>query len=322
MFEYTDKAKKLLSDQLNDWQLAAKNYSELKNVQVREFDFEGFQIKVQFNPARIVSSAAKVDKQSIEARKCFLCEANRPAEQQQVEFGEYLVLVNPFPIFPKHFTVPVAGHVPQQISGRFEDMLNLAEALSDFTVFYNGPKCGASAPDHFHFQAGKKGFMPLEAEITCLKETKGIKISDYLVESWAVKDGIRNFIFIESADKTALTEYLNMLYRSLDLFNKSRDEEPMVNILAGFENGKWQIFVFPRFAHRPWQYFEEGEKNILLSPASVDLGGVLITPLQKDFSKITKDDIADIFHQILWSDDKFDLLLKSLTEWKNSPLFS
>lgn len=314
MSTFSEKAKHLLTSQLIDWQLAAKNYSELKNVQVRAFDFDGFQIKVQFNPARIVSSAAKVDKQSIEARKCFLCEANRPAEQQQLPFGEYLVLVNPFPIFPEHFTVPLASHVPQQISGRFGDMLELAEALSDYTIFYNGPKCGASAPDHFHFQAGIKGFMPLETEIENLKVGKALKIKDNLVESWAVKDGIRNFIFIEGYEKSSLIEYLNLLHGKLHSFNETKDEEPMLNILAGFENGKWQIFVFPRFAHRPWQYFEEGEKSILLSPASVDLGGVLITPLEKDFSKITKTDIEDIFSQILWTTEKFDLLLKSLTE--------
>lgn len=309
---FSEEAKQLLTSQLNDWQLAAKNYSELKNVQVRAFGFDGFQIKVQFNPARIVSSAAKVDKQSIEARRCFLCEANRPAEQQQLSFGEYLVLVNPFPIFPEHFTVPLASHVPQQISGRFGDMLHLAEALCDYTIFYNGPKCGASAPDHFHFQAGKKGFMPLETEIEKMKASKGLKIQDDLVESWAIKDGIRNFIFVEGADKLSLVKYLNLLHEKLDAFNEAKDEEPMMNILTGFENGKWQVFVFPRLAHRPWQYFEEGETNILLSPASVDLGGVLITPLEKDFSKITKEDIADIFSQILWPSEKFDLLLKTI----------
>ncbi|HBL75392.1 MAG: hypothetical protein A2W90_04090 [Bacteroidetes bacterium GWF2_42_66] len=312
MSDFTGKVKQLLIDQKNNWPTARKNYSELENVQVRVFDFDGFQIKVQFNPARIISSSAKVDQQSIASRKCFLCAENRPAEQQQLTFGNYEILVNPFPIFPEHFTIPRISHVPQFIPGKIGDMLDLAKALPDFTIFYNGPKCGASAPDHFHFQAGKKGFMPLESEIEFLKENKGIKRSENPVDIWAIKDGIRDFLFMESSGKEDVESCFNSIYEKLSDLNEHAGEEPMMNILAGFENGKWQVFVFPRFRHRPWQYFEEGEKNILLSPASVDLGGVLITPMEKDFSKITKVDIADIFHQILWPEDKFNLLVEKL----------
>ncbi len=313
MVNFSEKAKRLLADQLNDWPLPAKNYSELKNVRVREFCFGNFKIKVQFNPARIVSSIAKVDRQSIEQRKCFLCEENRPAEQQQIEFGNYHILVNPFPIFPEHFTIPLNKHVPQRIAYHFKDMLALAEVLPGFTVFYNGPECGASAPDHFHFQAGKKGFMPLENEFKTLKKNNAKKIAEGLSDCWAVKDGIRNFFFIESSCKTSLEACFDKLYDLLDEWNES-EEEPMLNILAGYEGGKWQVFVFPRAEHRPWQYFEEGEKNILLSPASVDMGGVLITPLEKDFSKLTPADITNIFQQVLWTEEKFDRFVEMITE--------
>ena len=145
----------LLDRQLAAWETARRSYDALAGVRVKELDVRGVPYKVQFNPARIVSSGAKVDARSIKERRCFLCAANRPAEQEGIPFlGHYELLVNPFPIFPRHLTVPETGHVPQLIAHRFADMLELARELTDFTIFYNGPRCGASAPDHAHFQAG------------------------------------------------------------------------------------------------------------------------------------------------------------------------
>ena len=147
------KIEKLFSDQLSSWELAKNNYTALSQVKVKELDVNGTHYKVQFNPARIVSSAAKVDTKSIQERKCFLCPANLPAVQRGLPFKEnYQILVNPFPIFPKHLTVPALEHVDQRIKNRFGDMLDLATYAQDYVVFYNGPKCGASAPDHVHFQ--------------------------------------------------------------------------------------------------------------------------------------------------------------------------
>ena len=121
-------------------------------------------MKVQFNPGRYISTSAKVDEKSINDRKCFLCPANLPEEQKGILYEEeYLILGNPFPIFPEHFTIPNINHVPQQIKNNFPLMLKLTKDLSKhYVVLYNGPKCGASAPDHFHFQAGTKNFMPIE----------------------------------------------------------------------------------------------------------------------------------------------------------------
>ena len=155
----------LLTSQLASWETARNNYTALSGVQVKELDVNGIPYKVQFNPARIVSSGAKVDAQSIKERKCFLCPANLPPVQKGIPFeGHYNILVNPFPIFPRHLTIPEVAHVNQRIAVRFKDMLALAQTLTDYTIFYNGPKCGASAPDHAHFQAGNKGFMPIEKD--------------------------------------------------------------------------------------------------------------------------------------------------------------
>lgn len=302
----------LLKAQKVEWELAAKNFAGLANVQDREFQFDGFTVKVQFNPGRIISSAAKVDKQSIEKRPCFLCEANRPKEQRGINFGAFSVLVNPFPIFPEHFTIPTCAHTPQQIRVNFYHMLDLAQAMQGYTVFYNGPKCGASAPDHFHFQAGNSGFMPIDDEIDILKKMYGQKLTNKNIDLWKIKDGLRNFLVLESADKESLTSEFYKVYHALELRYQDTEEEPMMNILASYNRNVWRILVFPRALHRPWQYFAEGDKNILLSPASVDMGGVLITPLEKDFKKITKEDIQNIIGQVLLNEKDFDALAEKM----------
>ncbi|MCH5346097.1 MAG: DUF4922 domain-containing protein, partial [Muribaculaceae bacterium] len=153
----------LLEQQLTAWPLAAQNYEALRNVRVKEVPVGETTIKVQFNPSRIVSTGAKVDAKSIAERRCFLCEENRPAEQRGVDFGEYVVLVNPFPIFPRHLTIPSRHHEPQILGKRVADMAQLAKELPDYTIFYNGARCGASAPDHVHFQAGNSDFLPLQS---------------------------------------------------------------------------------------------------------------------------------------------------------------
>ncbi|MFW5708508.1 MAG: DUF4922 domain-containing protein, partial [Bacteroidota bacterium] len=171
--ELQQKVDQLLDQQTRDWDLARKNYDGLNRARKRYIHFqERITVGIQFNAERIYSSAAKVDPQSISERKCFLCQAHLPEQQKWVEFGDdYLILVNPFPIFPKHLTIPHREHIEQQIAGRMHDMLALAAELRDYVVFYNGPRCGASAPDHFHFQAGNKGFMPIEKEYEMLSRT-------------------------------------------------------------------------------------------------------------------------------------------------------
>lgn len=172
MINLNNQLKSLLTEQKENWELARTNFAGLKTVRTKSFNFGDFEVKVQFNPARIVSSGAKVDAKTIAERKCFLCTENRPAEQTAVDAGDYLVLVNPFPIFPEHFTIPRKEHVDQQIKPYFADMLELAEALDDYLIFYNGPRCGASAPDHMHFQAGTKNFLPLVNDYKRLKDTQ------------------------------------------------------------------------------------------------------------------------------------------------------
>jgi len=295
--EFSKKARELIREQTGEWDLATKNYASLKKVKVKTFDYGDYHIDIQFNPKRIVSSAAKVDTKSIEARPCFLCEKNLPSQQRGLYFkNEYIVLVNPFPIFPEHLTIPHISHTNQRISGNFGSMLNLAAGLDDFVLFYNGPKCGASAPEHLHFQAGIKGFLPIETDFSnnkCCKEVR--TIDNVTISHWP--DYQRGIISLNSKDRENLIECFNLIYSKLQI-SQPNEVEPMLNILAIFEQGEWIIHIFPRTLHRPVQYFATGEKQFILSPASVDMGGVLITPREEDFTKISKEDIRDIFNQV------------------------
>ena len=310
---YQERADALFEDQKSSWPQLGANWEQLGAARVRKFDFDGFTIQVQYNPKRIVSSAAKVDKLSIENRKCFLCTRNRPPEEKNVWFGEdYEILCNPFPIFKEHFTIAKADHTPQEIKYEFLRFLDLSRELPDLVMFYNAPSCGASAPDHMHFQAGNRGFMPLEDELETIKQKYGnslLHVPGLAVT--AIEDGLRRFVLLESNERVALNDLFQHLLEFVRELQQG--EEPMINMLSYYRAG-WQILIFPRDKHRPWQYFEEGEKNILLSPASVDMGGMLITPLEKDFNKITREEIKDIFSQISFSERNFTRMIGHLND--------
>lgn len=307
----SEQARQLIKNQQNDWELARKNYAGLKNVKTRKLAYDGFDMVVQFNPERIRSSAAKVDTKSIEARPCFLCQQNLPNEQRGIPVLEkYMILVNPFPIFPEHLTIPHEDHTDQLIEDKFGDMLNLAKLLEDFTVFYNGPKCGASAPDHFHFQAGIKRFMPIERDYKKGLFFHDAKNKDGLeIIRWS--QYIRTILTYSGRDKNKIVEAFSKLFTKLKAL-QPEETEPMLNILASFEGSRWTIHVFPRKLHRPWQYFEDGEKQIVLSPASVDMGGVLITPREEDYNKLSMGDARDIFEQVCLDEPTFGELIKDV----------
>lgn len=305
----SSEVKSLLDRQLVVWDTAKVNYEALKSVKTKELEIGNSTIKVQFNPARITSSAAKVDPKSLKERKCFLCKANLPAVQEGIAWNDkYTILINPFPIFPRHLTIPANDHVDQRIYDRMVDMMEIAADLSEYTLFYNGPKCGASAPDHMHFQAGNKGFLTFENDwkkgvkykIKTSGEASLYKIEElshpaFIIETRSVADGDKLFKELYSVLPIPEGEY-----------------EPMLNILCWYEEGKWITVIFPRKKHRPSCYFAEGEDNILLSPASVDMGGIFITPLEKDFIKIGKSDIEKILGEVCLDDSEADEIVNRL----------
>jgi ATP adenylyltransferase/5',5'''-P-1,P-4-tetraphosphate phosphorylase II len=288
--------KSLLLEQVSNWELTRVNYAGLKSVLTKAFSFGDFEVKVQFNPARIVSSGANVDAKTIAERKCFLCSENRPTEQKSINFGNYEILVNPFPIFPEHFTIPRKEHTPQQIKLFFSDMLELAKALDDYLIFYNGPQCGASAPDHMHFQAGTKDFLPLVNDYHRLKDTHtDLLVSTEKMQLFQMKNYGRTVYVIESLNIENAQDSFEKLFAH---FHNEENIEPMMNLVCTYESGNWFIFVLPRKTFRPWQYTAEGSEQLLVSPATVEMCGVFITPVEAHFERITKKDIESILNQV------------------------
>ena len=287
------------------WPLAAANFKSLEKVEEKTFLFDGFEVKVQSNPERMRSSVAEVDKETIAARKCFLCNENRPPEQEAISFSDqFLILVNPFPIFKNHFTVSSNTHIDQRFIPNVQSMFELARAMTGFTVFYNGPECGASAPDHLHFQSGESSFMPVTEEFNQLKPTARLLYSGAETGVWAFDNYLRKMISIETDSMEEGLRITGIYYTHFQAMQPEK-MEPMMNALCSFSEGKWIIHLFPRKAHRPAQFFASGGEQILISPGSVDFGGVFILPRQEDFDKITGEDIMDILDQVCIDADTF-----------------
>lgn len=305
-----EQVKQLFKQQTKDWDLLQQNVNGLSNIQTKVFEFDGFTIKAQHNPKRITSSAAKTDKQSIEKRPCFLCKQNRPNVQEAVILGDYEILCNPFPIFNEHFTISNKNHIPQSIAEPFADMLDISKAMSNYVVFYNGATCGASAPDHLHFQAGNKGLLTIEQNYTqiCEKYATQLKQNSNSV-ILSVNDGLRTFISIESNNKMEIETEFKNICQQIELVTQ---KSCMLNILSCYNNGSWRVLVFVREKHRPTQFFEQGDKQILFSPASVDMGGVIILPRSNDFANISKDKIEDMMQQVKLNDNCFKKVVKEL----------
>jgi ATP adenylyltransferase/5',5'''-P-1,P-4-tetraphosphate phosphorylase II len=301
------KAAGLLQQQRGVWELLRKGYDSLQSVKTRVFEFDGFQVKVQFNPGRMTSTAAKVDPNSIRERKCFLCTDNLPPAQRGISCdGDYLVLCNPFPIFPEHFTIASLHHTPQVIRDSFPAFLQITRELgARYTVFYNGPRCGASAPDHLHFQAGNRSFLPIDAEFSAAKARSAATLfeSDAL-RVHTLEKCLRHVIAFESADAGVLQRAFEALYAVLQ-DGAPEGEEPMLNVLGFCTNGEWRVLVFPRAKHRPSFYFKEGDEKLLISPAAVELGGICTTPREQDFEKVTREHIVQLYNEVCVAPEKF-----------------
>lgn len=295
--------------QLEMWEDARHRFRDLKHVEVRQLSD---QLKVQFNPARIVSTGAKIDKHTLGERPCFLCERNRPKEQMTKQIDDHFqLLVNPFPILPVHFTIPATKHQPQSIYRHYGEMHRLLSLHSELMVFYNGPKCGASAPDHLHFQAGTSGVLPLQTNwqrlsrnltdvISLTDEEKISVLRDFLVPA---------FVIISKSEDSD-EELFHRLYRSMPM--RGDESEPMMNIIAWRKGDEFVSVVIPREKHRPDAYFAEGEAQMMVSPGALDMAGLIITPREEDFSKINLDKATALLRECGISAEKMEAIVSNL----------
>lgn len=288
----------LLSEQKKDWPDLREGYELLKNVKERDLSCRGFFVRLQYNPARIRSSTADVSDKNAKDRRCFLCLDHLPEGQKGILYrSEYLILSNPMPVFSPHFTVSHLDHRHQAIAEHIDTLLRLiADFGSDWMVLYNGPQCGASAPDHLHFQAVPSGQMPIEKEMREEKRLALIKrVNGVLL--LRVRDLGREVIILEGDDpmavEAAFKSFLNGMKKAL-LIN----EEPMINIAGFYEKRKWRLAIFPRRKHRPDAFFREGNGRIVISPGVIDMGGLLITPVEKDFERLDKALVEGIYEEV------------------------
>ena len=318
-----NKIHKFVGDQLSRWPLACDNFRALKNVQVREVEVGGLKVKLQFNPARMVSSAAKLTKEDIAKRRCFLCQENRSGEQIMMKFEgrkgkKYHILINPYPIFPDHLVIAKARHTDQSIWHRYIDMLDLARKYADFSFFYNGPSCGASAPDHHHFQGAPKGLMPLEndvdARLGSLEEVTSVQ--DARLYHY---DNFTNGIFVIRAETAKSAAKL--FYRLLDCAPMHEgDSEPRINLFTYYRDGEFRSIVVFRRCHRSHHYFSDGPDHLTMSPGCADMAGVFIVPVEEEFHKITPELLSEMLSEVTISKEEQELMIWRLT--RTQPLLS
>lgn len=306
--------EELHQQQIKTFELAHKNFDNLNRVIYRSVTFDDFEISIQYNPDRIVSTNAKIDKATLSERKCFLCRENMPADQQGIAYGEkYHIYINPYPIFKQHFTVPANLHSPQLINGHFEDMLSLAYDYQGYTIFYNGPQCGASAPDHFHFQIAPRHIMPLEKDVEDEKIIHPLIISDYHTILTSAHY-LRKCIVLKASDQQLLVRLFQQTVAAIGQLVPYA-QEPMFNLLTWFDNCQWTVCLLPRKLLRPWQFFAEGNDKILFSPGCVDMAGLIIAPRKEDFERYDQALLHDLFGQVTITDEDWEKLktvLKSL----------
>jgi hypothetical protein len=305
------RANALLAQQQTAWPMLREAVAGLQQVEYKRFTVRGAEVLAQFNPKRITSTGAKVDAASIKARPCFLCPENLPAEERGLAYGDNLVvLCNPFPVLPKHLVITARQHTPQTFTGHFGELLELTRDLGEeFFTLYNGPRCGASAPDHLHFQAAAVAPLPIwrDLESWPLRKLK----SEQRVEAFSFSSYRVNVLGVRGDEPSALQPWVERAVAALAAVTKT-EEEPLLNLLVKFEAGHWTALLLPRQRHRPSCYDAEGEARLMVSPAAIDLGGVMVVPQAEHFARISETALEQIYAEVTLNDEAFAEWLKQL----------
>ena len=310
--------QRFFNRQLEKWEAARQRYHDLRSAKTRELAVGAYSIQVQWNPARMVSTGAKMDQKTIAERPCFLCEKNRPKEQIKKEVdGQYELLVNPFPILQQHFTIPSLKHQPQRILESYGEIHKLLEEYPEMMVFYNGPQCGASAPDHAHFQAGTSGLLPLQMSWQRLSRNLTTLVSLNDDEDISMIDDYPcTALLIRSRSQYGDEQLFRRLYEALP----ATEPEPMMNIVAWRCNDDFLAVVFPRTKHRPDCYYKEGNEQFIISPGALDMAGFIITPRQEDYERLTPEIALGILDEITLKGEALQQLINSLKAQSGSKL--
>lgn len=300
----------LLAEQRVAWPEFKRAHDSLSRVRSRDIECDGFSVRLVFNPGRAVNTTAVVTPEEVKARPCFLCPANLPVEQKGIAYrAEFLILANPRPAVPFHLTIAHIDHRPQSLHDHADMFLQIAADLgSGFTVLYNGPRCGASAPDHLHFQAVPSGEMPVE------KELRGNRVfaplrpqSDAGPVPVLRAAGLgREVIVIEASDAPGIAAALADYTRALEEATASPGqlhEEPMMNAAVSFDGNAWRLLVFPRRTHRPAAFYREDEGKIMVSPAVMEMAGIIVTPAERDFDRLDAAAIESIYREVSYRHD-------------------
>ncbi len=279
-----------IDGQLAEWPLARENYQALGRTERRSLQLGDLTVGIQHNPARIVSTAAKTDAKTLAERPCFLCGKNRPPQQIGVEIAEgWELLLNPYPIFPTHFTIVSKEHQPQE--GFPLDMVKMAEKLPGHTVFFNGKRAGASCPDHLHCQAVKTHELPLMKLIEKIHKLEAGRVATDKSLGLDMPFGFKSIIITPNLDG------MSELAKIEETIGAEFISEGLLNAFVWIDDdGLLRICAVPRSKHRPSCYgSEEGQR--LISPGCIDMTGVLIAPLKKDYDTLTDEEVRKIYKE-------------------------
>lgn len=294
----------LFAQQRETWALLRDGEAALGGLQKKMLTSGGESVVVQVNPARRRSTQAKTDAKSVAARACFLCPENMPAAERGMAFEDMVVMPNPFPVLPMHTTIASHEHLPQWIGGRVEMMLRLAEAIGpDLAVFYNGPRCGASAPDHFHFQAARADAIPILPQLPRRNGKHSIVAHSSFGRSMLIFDGA------SLADVGADIERAIDVLRRIESAAAEPVDEPMLNLISHFKDGRFTAVLFPRAAHRPACYFKTGDEQLLISPAVLEMCGILVTTEPEHFARVDAEVARGIFEEVSVDASSFSALV-------------
>jgi Domain of unknown function (DUF4922) len=308
----------LIDQQREAWTLLRQGCEAFAEIETKRVRVEESEVVIQHNPRRIRSTGASVDKAAVGNRPCFLCADNLPPEEKGIACGDDLVILcNPFPVLDRHLSIVHREHVPQQIEGNVESLLSLAHELgSSYFVLYNGPECGASAPDHLHFQACSRDLLPIEEN---LYEDEPVMAEDcnYCEETarnsfelFTLGGCGRSVVVFRGGNRAEVGHWVYEVIR--ELASQTDKPEPLINIVCTYDPRIWTVYLFPRAKHRPASFYADGEERLVVSPGAIDMAGVVVVPEREHFDKIDGERVSAIFKEVSMNDETVNSLVDEI----------